>query len=93
MERLDCRTFFHWKFQELDDLRLSVDWKPVIQDHAVLLNRPYFSSHSCVSFNIQAAAVTSLLQRSRLLEAEGADDTVTFDSTVALQIDNMGGAR
>ncbi|KJH52429.1 hypothetical protein DICVIV_01406 [Dictyocaulus viviparus] len=79
--------------QELDDLRLSSDWKPLSKDETFLLNTPSFSGGICIEFELEAVAVTALVQRGRLLEAEGADDTVTFDSAVALPSDAYNGLR
>ncbi|VDM81734.1 unnamed protein product, partial [Strongylus vulgaris] len=47
----------------------------------------------CVEFELEAVAVTALVQRGRLLEAEGADDAVAFDSTAALPSDAYCGLR
>ncbi|ETN82564.1 DNA polymerase family B, partial [Necator americanus] len=77
--------------KELDDLRLTSDWKPLTQDETVLLNNPSFCGSICVEFQVEAVAVTALVQRGRLLEAEGADDTVAFDSTAALPSDAYSG--
>ncbi|EFO95728.1 hypothetical protein CRE_13961 [Caenorhabditis remanei] len=73
--------------KELDDIRLSIDWNPLSVDDTVLLNREVFSDTACVELQLSAVAVTALVQRSRVLEAEGADDVVTFDSmnTIAQQ--------
>ncbi|KHJ77612.1 hypothetical protein OESDEN_22768, partial [Oesophagostomum dentatum] len=79
--------------KELDDLRLTSDWKPLTKDETVLLNNPSFCGSVCVEFELEAVAVTALVQRGRLLEAEGADDTVAFDSTVALPSDAYSGLR
>ena len=56
-------------------------------DDTVLLNREVFCDTACVELQLSAVAVTALVQRSRVLEAEGADDVVTFDSmnTIAQQ--------
>ncbi|WKX92047.1 hypothetical protein Q1695_010238 [Nippostrongylus brasiliensis] len=77
--------------KELDDLRLSAEWKPLTADETVLLNTPSFSGTVCIEFSLEAVAVTALVQRGRLLEAEGADDTVAFDSTAALPSDAYNG--
>ncbi|RCN34958.1 hypothetical protein ANCCAN_19206 [Ancylostoma caninum] len=79
--------------KELDDLRLTSDWKPLTQDETVLLNNPSFCGSVCVEFELEAVAVTALVQRGRLLEAEGADDAVAFDSTAALPLDAYSGLR
>ncbi|VDL78671.1 unnamed protein product [Nippostrongylus brasiliensis] len=71
--------------KELDDLRLSAEWKPLTADETVLLNTPSFSGTVCIEFSLEAVA------RGRLLEAEGADDTVAFDSTAALPSDAYNG--
>lgn len=73
--------------KELDDIRLSVDWNPLSVDDTVLLNREVFCETACVELQLSAVAVTALVQRSRVLEAEGADDVVAFDSvnTIALK--------
>ncbi|PIC54700.1 hypothetical protein B9Z55_003843 [Caenorhabditis nigoni] len=73
--------------KELDDIRLSIDWNPLSVDDTVLLNRETFCETACVELQLSAVAVTALVQRSRVLEAEGADDVVTFDSmnTIAQQ--------
>lgn len=73
--------------KEMDDVRLSVDWNPLSIDDTVLLNRETFCETACVELQLSAVAVTALVQRSRVLEAEGADDVVTFDSmnTIAQQ--------
>uniref|UniRef100_A0A1I7WS66 DNA polymerase epsilon catalytic subunit n=1 Tax=Heterorhabditis bacteriophora TaxID=37862 RepID=A0A1I7WS66_HETBA len=79
--------------KELDDLRLSISWNPLSQDHAVLLNRRCFNGEACVELELRAVAVTALVQRGRLLEAEGADDTVAFDSTAILPADAVIGIK
>ncbi|KAK5966376.1 DNA polymerase epsilon catalytic subunit [Trichostrongylus colubriformis] len=79
--------------KELDDLRLSADWKPLTSDETVLLNTPSFCGSICIEFTLEAVAVTALVQRGRLLEAEGADDTVAFDSSAALPSDTYNGLR
>ncbi|PIO77712.1 hypothetical protein TELCIR_00122 [Teladorsagia circumcincta] len=79
--------------KELDDLRLSADWKPLTVDETVLLNTPSFCGSICIEFALEAVAVTALVQRGRLLEAEGADDTVAFDSSAALPSDSYNGLR
>ncbi|EYC25275.1 hypothetical protein Y032_0012g1799 [Ancylostoma ceylanicum] len=79
--------------KELDDLRLTSDWKPLTQDETVLLNNPSFCGSVCVELELEAVAVTALVQRGRLLEAEGADDAVAFDSTAALPLDAYSGLR
>ncbi|KAK6012015.1 hypothetical protein OSTOST_22844, partial [Ostertagia ostertagi] len=79
--------------KELDDLRLSADWKPLTLDETVLLNTPSFCGSICIEFALEAVAVTALVQRGRLLEAEGADDTVAFDSSAALPSDSYNGLR
>uniref|UniRef100_A0A7I4XU50 DNA polymerase epsilon catalytic subunit n=1 Tax=Haemonchus contortus TaxID=6289 RepID=A0A7I4XU50_HAECO len=79
--------------KELDDLRLSADWRPLTADETVLLNTPSFCGSICIEFALEAVAVTALVQRGRLLEAEGADDTVAFDSSVALPSEIYNGLR
>ncbi|CAJ0596065.1 unnamed protein product [Cylicocyclus nassatus] len=79
--------------KEIDDLRLTSEWKPLTKDETVLLNNPAFCGTVCVEFELEAVAVTALVQRGRLLEAEGADDTVAFDSSIALPSDAFSGLR
>uniref|UniRef100_A0A0K0CTA2 DNA polymerase epsilon catalytic subunit n=1 Tax=Angiostrongylus cantonensis TaxID=6313 RepID=A0A0K0CTA2_ANGCA len=78
--------------KELDDLRLCSDWKPLSKDETVLLNTPSFCGSFCVEFELEAVAVTALVQRGRLLDAEGTDDAIAFDSTVVLLSDAYSGA-
>ncbi|VDM60133.1 unnamed protein product [Angiostrongylus costaricensis] len=77
--------------KELDDLRLCSDWKPLSKDETVLLNTPSFCDSFCVEFELEAVALTALVQRGRLLDAEGTDDAVAFDSTVVLLSDVYSG--
>ncbi|KAJ1350133.1 hypothetical protein KIN20_005854 [Parelaphostrongylus tenuis] len=79
--------------KELDDLRLCSDWKPLSKDETVLLNTPTFCGSYCVEFELEAVAVTALVQRGRLLDAEGTDDAVAFDSTVVMLSDAYTGLR
>uniref|UniRef100_A0A1I7UZR9 DNA polymerase epsilon catalytic subunit n=1 Tax=Caenorhabditis tropicalis TaxID=1561998 RepID=A0A1I7UZR9_9PELO len=78
--------------KELDDIRLSIDWNPLSVDDTVLLNREMFCETACVELQLSAVAVTALVQRSRVLEAEGADDVVTFDSMNTIALQSISGA-
>ncbi|CAB3408448.1 unnamed protein product [Caenorhabditis bovis] len=79
--------------KELDDIRLSVDWKPLSVDDTVLLNRETFCETACVELQLRAVAVTALVQRSRVLEAEGADDVVAFDTANVLPFQSITGEK
>ncbi|CAJ0578382.1 unnamed protein product, partial [Mesorhabditis spiculigera] len=79
--------------KELDDVRLVSEWKPFDENDATLLNRPSFCGSVCVELELGAVVVAAIVHRSRLLEAEGADDTVGFDSTAALPADAVTGIR
>ncbi|PAV80405.1 hypothetical protein WR25_03570 [Diploscapter pachys] len=79
--------------KELDDLRLAVDWTPLTKDTATLINKPGFWGDSCIELELGFVAVTALVQRGRLLNAEGADDTVAFDSSAALPAEAVIGVR
>uniref|UniRef100_A0A8R1DNZ4 DNA polymerase epsilon catalytic subunit n=1 Tax=Caenorhabditis japonica TaxID=281687 RepID=A0A8R1DNZ4_CAEJA len=78
--------------KELDDIRLSTDWNPLSVDDTVLLNRETFCETACVELQLSAVAVTALVQRSRVLEAEGADDVVAFDSVNTIALKGVTGA-
>lgn len=78
--------------KELDDIRLSIEWNPLSVDDTVLLNRETFCDTACVELQLSAVAVTALVQRSRVLEAEGADDVVTFDSMSTIAQQSITGA-
>ncbi|CAJ0927336.1 unnamed protein product, partial [Mesorhabditis belari] len=78
--------------KELDDTRLVVDWQPLNEDQAIL-SKPAFCGNVCLELELGAVAVTAVVHRSRLFEAEGADDTVAFDSTAALPSDALAGVQ
>lgn len=79
--------------KELDDLRLTVDWEPLSADSTVLLNRESYSPKACVELHLNAVAVTALVQRSRVLEAEGVEEAVAFDNAQALPTQSLLGNK
>ncbi|CAD6189723.1 unnamed protein product, partial [Caenorhabditis auriculariae] len=79
--------------KELDDMRLAVEWTPLSVDDTVLLNREVFCATACVEVQLSAVAVTALVQRSRVLEAEGAEDAVAFDTAALLPFQSIFGVQ
>ncbi|VDK52761.1 unnamed protein product, partial [Cylicostephanus goldi] len=42
--------------KEIDDLRLTSEWKPLTKDETVLLNNPAFCGSVCIEFELEAVA-------------------------------------
>lgn len=79
--------------KEADDLRLYADWDNVSfkQHHGRVINQERFELKNCIAeLEIGAVAVNALIQNVRIVEAEGASESIGFvNSSANAAIDKL----
>ncbi|KAK0426248.1 hypothetical protein QR680_009605 [Steinernema hermaphroditum] len=81
--------------KELDDCRLTNDWDSLSfrPQTGFIVNKETFESSVVAELDIGAIAVSALIQKSRIAEAEGTSDTVGFITGEQLASDAIAGNK